>query len=377
METMNKGKHGLVLVVDDDPDVLEATSLMLGEFGYTVVPSSSAGDAIKKLATDSSIDVVVTDIVMPEVSGINLLEKVHHINPKTPVILMTAYADMENVIDALKKGAFDFIIKPFSLELLVHSVEKAVKFNRMTQREKEYKHLLEEFNQEIESIVAERTMSLMALTLADKIRNPAAVIGLTCNRIMEKEEVPEKLKPKLQSIKDEAGKLNNIVEHFQSLLKSKRTMFKYEDINGVIESIIPIIRNTAANKGVELVFKPSENTLQINVQKNLFQIALSHLIKNSIEATPEGGKITISTYENSENINLSISDTGYGINEEDLDKIFNPMFSTKENGLGMGLPLVKRIVTEHMGKIDVRSQTGQGTEFIIMFPLRWTEKSLF
>ncbi len=371
---MDKGKHGSILVVDDDPDVLEATSLMLAEFGYEVRSASSAADAIEKLKTDN-IDVVVTDIVMPEVSGITLLAKVHDIDPKIPVILMTAYADMEKVIDALKMGAFDFIIKPFSLELLVHSVEKAVSFHRMTQMEKEYKHLLEEFNQEIESIVAERTMSLMALTVADKIRNPASVIGLTCNRIMAKEDVPDQLKPKLKTIIDEAEKLNDIVENFQSLLKNKRKMFHYADINGVVESVIPVIRNAAAAKGVELIFKPSADPLQVNVQKNIFQIALSHLIKNSIEATPSGGKITIATYANTDNIYLIISDTGYGITKNDIDQIFDPLFSTKEKRFGMGLPLVKRIVEEHMGKIGVESRLGEGTEFKIKFPLRWSENS--
>lgn len=372
---MTKGTHGTILVVDDDPDVLDATSLMLGEFGYSVTASSSAKDAIQKIRSDH-IDVVVTDIVMPEVSGINLLEKVHTIDPEIPVILMTAYADMEKVINALKMGAFDFIIKPFSIELLAHSVEKAVNFNRMTRMEKEYRHLLEEFNQEIESLISERTMSLMALTVADKIRNPASVIGLTCKRILDKEEVPERLKSKLESIMDEAEKLYTIVENFQSLLKNKRSRFKYDDINNVVESVIPIIRSAARSKGVELSFKPSARQLQINVQKNLFQIALSHLIKNSIEATPEGGKITISTYENSNNIILSIADTGYGISKEDIGKIFDPMFSTKEKRFGMGLPLVKRIISEHMGKIDIESREGEGTSFIIKFPLRWTEKTL-
>jgi signal transduction histidine kinase len=369
---MHQGKTGSVLVVDDDPDVLEATSMMLGEFGYNVVSSSSAAEAIQAIQSDH-IDVVVTDIVMPEVSGINLLEKVHAIDAKIPVILMTAYADMEKVINALKMGAFDFIIKPFSLELLYHSVEKAVNFNRMAQMEKEYNHLLEEFNQEIESLVAERTMSLMALTVADKIRNPASVIGLTCKRIIDKEDVPEKLKPKLKSIMDEADKLYAIVENFQSYLKSKKSLFQYDDINKVVESVVPIIRTSAVSKGVDLVFKPSAHQLQINVDRNLFRIALTHLIKNSIEATPVGGKITISTYDNSEYVNLSIADTGNGIHIEDLKKIFDPIFSTKEKRFGMGLPLVKRIVAEHMGTVDVESKIGEGTEFIIKLPQRWTE----
>jgi signal transduction histidine kinase len=369
---MNKEKYGSVLVVDDEPAVLESSSLLLKEYGYNVTSSSGAEDAVSRFQ-EKSIDVVVTDIVMPSVSGIELLRKIHEINPTTPVILMTAYADMEKVMGAIKIGAFDFIIKPFTAELLVHSVEKAVQYNKLMLMESDYKHLLEEYNQEIETLVAERTMGLMSLTLADKIRNPAAVIGLTCRRMLEKEEVPERLIPKIQGIIDESEKLDNIVKDFQSLLISKKSMFRYEDINAVVESIMSIIQNMVANKRVEVEFKPSDNPLKVNIQKNLFQIALSHLIKNSTDALPEGGKITISTHASDNACILEVSDTGQGIRAEDIGKIFDPMFSSKDKRFGMGLPLVKRIVSEHMGEIEVASKPGEGTTFRIKLPLRWSQ----
>ena len=370
---MKKGKYGSVLVVDDDPSVLDSSSLLLKEYGYNVVSTSSAEDAINRFQT-VNIDTVVTDIVMPSMSGIELLRQIHDLNPVTPVILMTAYADMEKVIGAIKIGAFDFIIKPFTAELLFHSVQKAVHYNKLMLMEKDYKHLLEEYNQEIETLVAERTMGLMALTLADKIRNPAAVIGLTCRRMLDKEDVPDNLKPKLEGIIDESEKLDNIVKDFQSLLKSKKSMFQYEDINSVVESIIPVIEHMIANKGIEVVFKPSEHPLKVNIQKNLFQIALSHLIKNSAEATQEGGKIIISTYANDNANIVEVSDSGYGISAEDMGKIFDPVFSSKDKRFGMGLPLVKRIVSEHMGEIDVSSEPGKGTIFRIKLPMRWSQK---
>ena len=112
---MNKGKYGSVLVVDDEPTVLESSSLLLKEYGYNVVSSSSAEDAIKRFQ-ENNIDVVVTDIVMPSISGIELLRLIHDINPTIPVILMTAFADMEKVLGAIRTGAFNFIIKPFTIK---------------------------------------------------------------------------------------------------------------------------------------------------------------------------------------------------------------------------------------------------------------------
>lgn len=369
---MNKSTRGSILVVDDDPGVLKSTTSLLQNAGYHVIASANVDGAMKELQGER-VEVVVTDIVMPHISGIDLLKEVHEIDPHIPVILMTGYADIEKMIDAIKIGAFDFIIKPVNIELFVHSVEKAINYCRMMKTEEDYKHLLEEYNREIETLVAERTMSLMALTIADKIRNPATVIGLTCRRLIDKEEDPAILKGKLHDIMQEAEKLDMLVTEFESLLRSRRSMFDYEDVNEHIDSVVTINRSNAESKGVEIILNISEYPLNINMQKQLFQSALSHLIKNSIEATPEGGSVTISTHREGNNAVLTVSDTGHGIETEVLDKIFDPMYSTKTQRFGMGLSLVKQIISDHMGEIDVESRTGEGTTFRIQLPLRWKE----
>jgi signal transduction histidine kinase len=369
---MDKRKFASILLVDDDDGVRKATTSLLNSYGYRVTAFSNADDAFGILQTDN-FDVVITDIVMPHISGIDFLKKVHDNDPQIPVILMTAYADMEKMIDAIKIGAFDFIIKPVNIELFIHSVEKAVHYTRTAQLEEDYKHLLEEYNQEIESLISERTMSLMALTVADKIRNPATVIGLICKRLRDKETDPDKVKSKLDEIISETEKLDRIVNNFETLLQSKKYTFRHENVDGHLENIISVNKDHAAAKGIEMIFNPCTEPLRAHIQKNLFQIALSHIIKNSIEATPEGGTITVSTNKNDEHVILTISDTGSGITKEEIDKIFDPMFSTKDQKFGMGLSLVKQIVSEHMGKINVASNPAHGTTFTITLPIRWTE----
>jgi signal transduction histidine kinase len=369
---MNKSNKASILVVDDDSSVLKATTNLLESYGYQVFSSSNVNDAVDSLQTND-IDVVVTDIVMPHISGIKLLQKVHDTAHDIPVILITAYLDPEKMIEAIKFGAFDFIIKPMNIDLFIHSIEKALNYKRMQQIEEDYKHLLEEYNQEIEALVSERTMGLMALSIADKIRNPATVIGLTSKRLLEKEMEPEKFREKLNNIVTEAEKLDNIVKTFESLMQSKKFIFRFEYINAHLENIISINKGHADAKGIEIVFNPSQHSLRVNIQKNLFQIAISHILKNAIDATPRGGRVTISTNEDGNNVLLRISDTGSGIDKEIIDKIFDPMFSTNDQKFGMGLSLVKQIIKEHMGKINVESKLGEGTTFSITFPIRWTE----
>ncbi len=233
---------------------------------------------------------------------------------------------------------------------------------------------LEVFNQEIETLVSERIMSMMALTVADKIRNPAAVIGWTCKRILEKEKIPERLCENLKDVIDESERLESMVRDFETLLKSKQSMFKHEDINEIVKGIVSIVEKEADEKGVELSVNLLECPLKINTQKNLLKPAIFHVIRNAIEATPKGGRVTVSTLRKNEKVILTISDTGSGIPEACIDKIFDPFFSTKEHRFGMGLPLVKQVVLEHMGEIKVESEAGKGTTFNIIFPIRWLEK---
>ena len=140
---MNQNEKNRILVVDDDPYVLESISLLLGRYGYEAVACGDAKEALSKFMTER-IDVVLTDIRMPHVSGIELLEKIHAHHAETPVILMTGYCDLTIAIAAIKRHAFDFVVKPYTPDDLIHTVEKAFRYSGLIQIEKNYKGMLED-----------------------------------------------------------------------------------------------------------------------------------------------------------------------------------------------------------------------------------------
>ena len=140
---MNETKATTVLVVDDDMYVLESVVALLTQFGYSVIPCHNGEDALQKMQSNE-FDAILTDIKMPVMSGIELLEIIHNMNPDIPVILMTAYAELDIAVEAIKKGAFDFIIKPYKPTYLLHAIEKGVKYNRLIQMEKNYKFMLKD-----------------------------------------------------------------------------------------------------------------------------------------------------------------------------------------------------------------------------------------
>ena len=157
-------KDSAVLIVDDEPFVLEALSGLLRESGYPVIPCSDAAAASRTLAT-LKVDAVLTDVRMPVMTGIDLLEKIRLEHPEIPVILMTAHADLDTAINAVQKGAFDFIVKPYDSVHVLQCIERAVKYGRLSRMEKDYKKLLEE-------TVKERTQELAgALSMVRSLNN--------------------------------------------------------------------------------------------------------------------------------------------------------------------------------------------------------------
>ncbi len=155
---MNENDQKTILVVDDEPFVLESISLLLKGFGYSVTACPNAKTALARL-DQTGAGVVLTDIKMPSISGIEFLEKIRISYPETPVILMTAYAELDVAMNAIKKGAFDFIIKPYDPEYLLQTIEKALKHSALIQMERNYKIMLED-------MVNKRTQELVnALTM--------------------------------------------------------------------------------------------------------------------------------------------------------------------------------------------------------------------
>jgi signal transduction histidine kinase len=322
---------------------------------------------------EQQADVILTDIVMPGMSGLELLETVHGMDPDMPVILVTAFADLGKAVESIKKGAYDFIMKPYDPEQLVRALDKAVRYRKLVQLEKDYKGKLEEFNKQMETLVAERSMNLMAMTVADRVRNPATVIALACKKILKK-EVPGDLKKYVSFIREESDKLEVMVKSFQDLLGSRRSVFEYADVNAVINTVAPLIEKESATKGVMLVLRLAEQPLKMNMQENLMRVAIQHVLRNALEATPAGGQVIVTTGTEHDKVVLTIEDTGSGIPTQDRERIFDPFYSTKEHRYGMGLPLIKQVVSEHMGEIELKSELGKGTLFRMIFPSHWQEQ---
>ncbi|MBI5674789.1 MAG: response regulator [Nitrospirae bacterium] len=199
---MKEQNKGVILVVDDDAFVLDSVSALLKAYDYSVVSSNNAADAIEKFQA-GNIDVVLTDIKMPGITGIELLKRLHSINTDTPVILMTGYAQLDTAINGIQYGAFDFILKPYNPEYLIVSIDKAARYISLIKVEKNYKKMLEDTVRERTQELASALISLenvsremiQRLTAMAEFRDTdtgahISRLGLYANKIAEELDMP-------------------------------------------------------------------------------------------------------------------------------------------------------------------------------------------
>jgi signal transduction histidine kinase len=264
-----------------------------------------------------------------------------------------------------------------SITLFFHNIQKL--FRRMAADQQHIEatsHEILTLNKEMEALVMERTMSEMALGIADGIRNPLHVIGGFSNRLLKRAAPEDPARNWALAIAEAAKRLEEMVERFENLAQNKKSFFSQEDLNTTLKGILDMLHPVFERRRVHLVtgFHPHPAYTQIN--KHLLKVAIAHLVRNALEATPPQGEIHVSTAMDRAHTTLVIQDTGRGMAPEVLAKIFEPYFTTKVGGTGLGMVFVRQIIDEHRGTLDLASEVGKGTTITIRLPVRFSESSI-
>jgi PAS domain S-box-containing protein len=228
---------------------------------------------------------------------------------------------------------------------------------------------------------AERLAAIgrMSAKVAHEIRNPLSSISLNTELLEEEVASYERVDGReamslLKSIATELDRLTEITEDYLRFAKLPAPRFKAVTVNSLVKDLLGMLENEIAERRVKVHRKLAQRLPRIKVDQEQLRRALLNMLKNSLEAMPNGGDITVSTGLDSGRVSISIADTGTGIREEDLDHIFNPFFTTKEIGTGLGLPLAQQIVAEHGGEIGCSSEWGRGATFVVTLPNAVREK---
>ncbi|NLT23579.1 MAG: hypothetical protein GXX82_11080 [Syntrophorhabdus sp.] len=269
--------------------------------------------------------------------------------------------------DTIQRSAIGFI-----LILAVLFVSGAGSIYAFFVMERKYAKRVKEMEREME--IKERLVSLgkLASGMAHEIRNPLNAISLSVQRL-KREFVPSDEKKEdyltfLDIIRKELTRVNGIVEEF---LQSTRAQapFSREDLRDLLEEVIIIVGEKASSKGI-FIENVTGTGIHVECQRDRLKQAFYNIIINAIESMKDGGKIAIAVKQKEPLVEISVRDSGSGISEEELARIFEYYYTTKDKGMGLGLPISYMIVKDHGGDIKVMSAAGQGTTFVIVLPLR-------
>jgi signal transduction histidine kinase len=238
--------------------------------------------------------------------------------------------------------------------------------------ERRYAESLQEIEKEM--ALKERLVSLGKLSsgMAHEIRNPLNAIGMSIQRL-KREFAPEDGKIEeyqkfLDIVRNEVLRVNRIVEEFLLSTKSGMAM-EHQKLVTILEEVIMMLHERASGSGIKIEYDRT-SSISVSCQKERMKQVFYNLILNGMEAIGKGGAITISSEMNGTNARVNVRDTGPGIKKEDVSKIFEYYYTTKDKGMGLGLPLSYMIVKDHGGDIRVQSDEGKGTVFTITLPVR-------
>ncbi|MBI9034359.1 MAG: hybrid sensor histidine kinase/response regulator [Bacteroidales bacterium] len=385
---MNKA---VILCVDDESIILDALNEQLRrnlKDEYDIEVAESGDEALEVYADliqdNIQVPVVISDYIMPGMKGDELLEKIHQSNPNTLTILLTGQANIDGVGNAINRaGLYRFITKPWDQNDLALTIVEAIK--SYTQQRKIENHIneLKDLNNSLEQKVTQRTSELEESNamkdkffsiIAHDLKNPFNyLIGITDILVNYMDTMePEEVKDLLQKLKDSSITTFNLLQNLLDWSRSQRDAISVDKISvGIIdlvmESITPLL-DLAMEKDIIISNTISTNTLVL-ADKYMINTVIRNLVGNAIKFTRSGGEIKLNAENKGDYLEISVSDNGLGIPEENLSKLFkiDENITTKgtnnEIGTGLGLILCLEFVEKHNGTIRVESIINKGSTF--------------
>lgn len=217
------------------------------------------------------------------------------------------------------------------------------------------------------------TIGEIATRIAHEIRNPLSGIAVALENLKSVHTYDER-NGKISEIISEVNRLDNIIKELFQLAKPRGGSLVCGDPNEIVERVVSLMSPRARLKVIDLEVVPAPDNKEIFLDFELVEQVLMNLVINSIDSiTGPGGKITVKSYYSGETFNVEVSDSGSGIALADIQKIFEPFYSTKKTGTGLGLAISKRIIDAHKGKISVESSQGKGSRFTLTLPTNLSE----
>jgi signal transduction histidine kinase len=374
--TDEKEEKWPILLVDDEEDIRDVLSVSITDMGYAVHEAETGEQAIG-IFRQIDPPIVMTDIKMPGMDGIELLQKIKRENPDTEVVMITGHGDMDLAIKSLKFEATDFITKPINVEALEIALKRV-------QDKIVMKRQLKAYTQNLEALVREKTelqdhlssLGLMIGSISHGIKG--LLTGLDGGMYLVEsgfsKENQDQIKEGWETVKLMVDRIRKMVLDILYYAKERDLRWERVDPLSFAEDLAATFAPKIENQNIEFVREFDETVGEFEIDAGYIHSALTNILENAVDAcTKDAGKtyhkIVFSVRQDANHVIFAVFDNGVGMDPDTVSKLFTPFFSSKgRRGTGLGLFISHKIVRQHSGEILVKSTPGQGTLFTVKIP---------
>ena len=361
-----KSPTPLVLIIDDEAAIRDGCRQALEKSGYAVLDAGKGDEGIR-IARDAKPDIALIDLKMPGISGMEIIEILSRDVPETVLVMITGYATILSAVEAIQKGTYDYLPKPFSPDQLRSVVRRAIEHRNLKIETRRLREEKERMEKSFITFVSHEMRSPLVV-IRQYIEALKAVAGDRLDRDMS--EIIERCDARIQD-------LETLIEHWLDVSRiaegnfvlNKRPLNLLQLIKRSMEEMTPICKE----RGIVLKTDLPDQLPEILGDPESLLRVLTNIIGNATKYTPEHGSITITAESDDYYVTVRISDTGIGIPSDKLPFIFEPFYRVRgkeerQRGSGLGLTFCKRIMELHGGEIAAASTEGQGSTFLLKFP---------
>jgi two-component system, sensor histidine kinase and response regulator len=372
-----------ILVIDDELGIREGCRRVLEPSGFNVETAATLQEGLDQIRSHE-FDVVLLDVMMPDGRGFDLLDPIREKDPDTIPIIITGYATVELAVEAIKAGAYDFISKPFSPDILRLTVNQGLERRQLSLAAKRLA-VIEEESAELAQAKreAERLSEFktaFTFKVAHELRAPVAGAISLIRPLMRglAGQLNERQQDILTRIDNRLDILLELVNDLLDLAATK-TVISQEALENItlqpiIQEVLDRLSVEADAKKISITIEEPAGNLTVKATKKGLSTIFSNVLGNAIKYTPEAGCVQVRIAGNDGRVLVLVSDTGLGIPAEDLPRIGDEFFRAKNvrrsavAGTGLGLSIVKELMNNFGGSIGIDSVEGQGTTISLQWP---------
>ena len=360
-------QDGLIIVIDDDETIRRACEAVLGRAGNEVETYADGPSGLKRFE-EGSAALIVVDLKMPGMGGLEVIEHAKRINPDTVVIVITGFATVSTAVEAMKAGAYDFIPKPFTAEELRVIIARGLERHRLAT---EAKRLREEKEAQTHKFIT---------FVSHQLQSPLGAVQQYLDVLIRQsgKTIPERQRQWVDRSRRKIANMREVIRDWLTFSKveggrlatERRPVSWHEPATDVLHTFAVAARDKQVTLHNEL---PPDLPAVIG-DATALRMLLANLVSNAVNYNLPGGEVWITAEADRDTVSLSVTDTGVGIAPEDEERAFQEFYrgrskgTVETGGTGMGLPICKKIAEELGGRIMLQSRLDEGSTFTVILP---------